>query len=225
MKYKLLLAMFLGLFLIGNVFALDTIGTFKKNETINFCQICYDATYISISIKYPNSTIALLNDNLTSFGNGLFCDYFNLTENNGRYNVLGISDGCDKTFVTYFYINPTGIESSDANNSIVSLAIWFLFIIAIILFMGFLFVPSKPPVKWTFFLISMMFLLQAITILYTGMQNEVVGTNIENYFSFLASASFILFWFAMGLLVVLWILTSLQTLLLNKKQKQQEKYQ
>jgi hypothetical protein len=70
----------------------------------------------------------------------------------------------------------------------------------------------------------MMFFLQAVSILFTGMQDEVVNPKIEGYFSFLATSSFILFWFAFGILGVLWIVTTFQTILFNKKQKQKEQF-
>jgi len=222
MKNKLLLIMLLGLFLIGNVFALDNLGTFKVGDSVRISQVCNDATYITLSsITFPNSSTAIEQINMTSLGSGEFYYNFLNTSTVGRYDVRGISDGCENTFATYFEITPSGFVGSN----VISFAIWFLFIISIILFLAFLFVNAKPPVKWTFFLISMMFLLQTVSILFTSLQDAVVNPKIVGYFDFLASASFILFWFAMGLLAVLWILTTLQTLLLKNKQTKEAKYQ
>jgi hypothetical protein len=122
-------------------------------------------------------------------------------------------------------ITSSGLEQNISRTQTITRSIYFLFIISIILFLAFLFVPSKPTVKWTYFLISIMFLLQSVNILYVGMLDEVINPRIEQFFSFLATSSFILFWFAMGLLIVMWILSTLQTILFNKKQKQQEKYE
>ena len=219
--------MILSILIMGGIFvsALDY-GTGKEGENFSILQICDDATYITLStITLPNKTSPLIiNANMTSLGGGAFQYNFSQTNNSGTYDACGISDGCDKTFCRHFIINPAGVESSDSRTAVVGRAVWFLFAISIILFIAFLFVKSKPSVKWTFFLISMMFFLQAISILFTGMQDEVVNPKIEGYFSFLATSSFILFWFAFGILAVLWIITTFQTILFNKAQKKREKY-
>jgi hypothetical protein len=123
-----------------------------------------------------------------------------------------------------FEVTPNGKIQTETTTTVIGRAVWFLFIISAILFIAFLFVPSNPTVKWTFFIVSMMFFLQAVSILYTGMLDEVVNPKIEGYFSFLAASSFILFWFAFGILAVLWIVTTFQTILFNKKQKDAAKY-
>jgi len=137
---------------------------------------------------------------------------------------------CNQSTIGGFYahdfeVTPKGIVPTISRTQTATRSIYFLFAISILLFIAFLFVKSKPPVKWTYFLISMMFFLQSISILYTALVDEVVNPKIEGYFSFLASASFILFWFAFGILAVLWFLTTLQTLLLKQRQKKQESYQ
>jgi hypothetical protein len=221
MKNKLMLIMLLGMFLISFTSALDSLGTFKQNQPVNITQICNDATYITISsVSYPNSSIAIGQVNMTSLGSGEFYKQFENTSTIGRYDVRGVSDGCDKVFATYFVVTPSGYEGTQ----VINLSIWILFAITIILFIAYLFVNTTPPIKWTFFILSMMFLLQTVSILFTGMQDEVANPKIVNYFSFLATSSFILFWFAFGILIVIWILTTFQTILFNKKQKKMEKY-
>jgi hypothetical protein len=109
MKNKLMLVMLLGMFLISFTSALDSLGTFKQNQQINITQICNDATYITISsVSYPNSSKAIGQVNMTSLGSGEFYIQFTNTSTNGRYDVRGVSDGCDKVFATYFEITPSG---------------------------------------------------------------------------------------------------------------------
>jgi len=106
---KIIMAILIGVFLICSVSALDDLGRFKRGESVRITQVCEDATYINISsITYPDSTIAIANINMTSAGSGEFYYDFNATSYNGRYDVRGISDGCEKTFATYFDITQNG---------------------------------------------------------------------------------------------------------------------
>jgi len=73
MKNKILLTIILGMFLFSltSVYALDSMGTFRQNEAVDFRQVCDDATYITItSISYPDSNIAISNISMTNSGYG-----------------------------------------------------------------------------------------------------------------------------------------------------------
>lgn len=112
---KLLLT-FLLVFMITSVVAVTQtdLGYFKQSEPVTISQVCYDATYINISsISYPNSSQAVTNIEMTSSGSGEFYYDFNKTEQVGRYDVKGISDGCTNTFATYFEITVNGKEPAD----------------------------------------------------------------------------------------------------------------
>ena len=125
---KLILSLIVGILLISCVTALDSLGTFKQNEAVRVTQVCADATYINISsIALPNSTIAVNNIAMTSAGSGEFYYDFINTSDLGRYDVRGISDGCDFTFATYFDITPSGYNG---NSNIA------FFIVVIILIYG-----------------------------------------------------------------------------------------
>jgi len=91
--------------------ALDSLGVFKQNEPIRISQVCQDANYINISsISYPNSTVAVSNIAMVSAGSGEFYYEFINPSEIGRYDVRGISDGCDKTFAYYFDVTSYGKE-------------------------------------------------------------------------------------------------------------------
>lgn len=134
MKNKILTIFILGIFLFSfaNVFALDSLGTFKQGETIRISQVCNDASYITISsIAYPNSTHAIANTNMTFSGSGEYHYNFTSADALGRYDVRGISDGCENTYATYFEVTPSGKTSSTGES-----ILYFLFTIIIFLLLG-----------------------------------------------------------------------------------------
>lgn len=97
------------MFFMSAVSALDSLGTYKQGETVRVTQVCSDATYINISsISYPNSTTAVSNIEMTSAGSGEYYYEFNQTSDLGRFDVRGISDGCENTFATYFTVTQSG---------------------------------------------------------------------------------------------------------------------
>ena len=105
---KKLLVLFIGIFLLSCISALDEQGVGKEGENFTFIQTCEDATYITLStIQYPNRSVEIINTNMTSMGGGSYQYYFTdiLT---GRYDMTGISDGCTNTFATYFEVTPSG---------------------------------------------------------------------------------------------------------------------
>jgi hypothetical protein len=107
---------------------LDAYGTFKQGDEVRISQVCSDATYINISgISYPNGTLAVSNIAMVSSGSGEFYYNFNLTEPLGRYDVRGISDGCEKTFATYFEITPNG-KVSNIQTAMIQILIILFFI-------------------------------------------------------------------------------------------------
>lgn len=112
-KYFILIMM--GIFLIGLTSAqLDSLGTFKQNSEVRIAQVCQDATYINISsISYPNGTVAVSGIQMTSAGSGEY--YYDFTDTSllGRYDVRGISDGCEKTFATYFEVTLNGNKPAE----------------------------------------------------------------------------------------------------------------
>ncbi len=106
---KIILSLMLCMFLISFISALDEQGVGKEGENFTFIQTCDDATYITLStIQYPNRTVQIINENMTSMGGGAY--QYNFTDVvNGRTDITGISDGCTKTFATFFEVTPSGI--------------------------------------------------------------------------------------------------------------------
>ena len=112
---KLILILMLGIFLISLASAeIQTLGTFKQRECINFIQTCDNCTYNNISsVLYPDSSIALSNVVMTrddTYYNYTFCDASIL----GHYIVNGYGDlDGEKTIWSYdFEVTADGIERS-----------------------------------------------------------------------------------------------------------------
>jgi hypothetical protein len=104
--------------------ALDNMGVKQVDKQFTFCQICSDASYITLSsVETPNST-EIVNSNMASMGGGQYC--YNYTPNQiGRYDFRGISDGCEKSFAVYVDVTAYGNESNEANAIIYTLLLLF----------------------------------------------------------------------------------------------------
>ena len=71
---------------------------------------------------------------------------------------------------------------------------------ALILFISFFFASQSMPVKWTVFILGMLFFLMGINTIFLSLQDEVINPNLENFFSGFLAISFYLYYFAAGLL-------------------------
>lgn len=110
MKNKLLLLLFLGMFLIS--FASADLGKGIQGNNFTIPQVCSDATYVTLSsIQYPDRHIENINMNMTSLGNGAFAYNFTKTSQLGIYDVMGISDGCQGEFKDTFEIKTNLLSS------------------------------------------------------------------------------------------------------------------
>ena len=100
--------LFLSFFVSAN--SIPIAGFQKLNQEFNFTQVCSDATYITITnIKTPSNSY-LINKNMTQVGDGTFVYNYTPTEL-GRIDFMGVSDGCEKTFATYFIVTYDGLPN------------------------------------------------------------------------------------------------------------------
>lgn len=134
---KILLFLMIGMFLLSFTSSLDSQGTGTVGENFTFIQTCDSASYITLStLQSPNRSAESINVNMTSIGGGAF--QYNFTDLvSGRYDVTGISDGCTKTFSTYFNITPTGSDF-DTSQGIMTLGLLLvlIFLTSVFLFFG-----------------------------------------------------------------------------------------
>ncbi len=162
MKNKLLMFLVLGIFLITPVMALDNLGTGSQGNNFTIVQVCNDATFITLSsIQFPDRTTLIVNQNMTSVGSGNF--QYNLTNTTqlGRYDITGISDGCENTFAFSFMITPTG-HLLDTSQSLITFG---LIIILIFLTITFLYFGNKTEyLPFKIFLTSLGILFIMLTI-------------------------------------------------------------
>lgn len=137
---NIFLLIFVILFISLTSASLENQGSGEQNQNFTINQGCSDATYMTLStIQYPDRTVQIINTNMTSVGGGSF--QYNLTNTSqlGRYDVIGISDGCQRDFTFYFTI---GEELNTGR------AIAYIGFIIIILFTFFLTIYGASLVRW-----------------------------------------------------------------------------
>ncbi len=242
---KKLLILFAFIFLISFVSA-ETAFFISKNTESNITFVCKDdsqlnglcstSTTCNITIRYPNSSVLVVNRVATNNNNGEFSYKLNDTQTNpsGEYKTtVGCSSGGLNKSSTFIYeVNPAGIRSSDQRTEALTRTIYFMFGISLIFFIAFLFVgkdkesfdkdgnqfseSGNTPVKWTFFFIALLFFLITLNLLSLGLQDEVVNPKLETFLDSLSGTFFYLYWFIAGLLAIIWILTFLQTWIYRK---------
>jgi len=158
MKNKLLL-MLLGIFLIGNVFALSCdgtqLGTFKQGETINLRQTCDTCTYVTLgSVTFPNSTITSFNVNMTKSGVDFSYQYLTGTSGVYYYTVYGDKGG---TVLAETFCFGVGDQ----------FGYWFI-IIGTVLAVIFLFFSIVTPEEFFVYISGLFFLIEGIYIMING---------------------------------------------------------
>lgn len=107
--------LFISLILFTNLtIATDSLGVFRQNENIQLLQTCSICDYVTLdSVKLPNSTILLINQNMTQSGS-TFYYYFNQTNLVGEY-IYNTYFG-NYTAPVSFEVNPNG-KSLDAQRT------------------------------------------------------------------------------------------------------------
>lgn len=138
-------------FTISFVSSLDSYGSKQVDKLFTFCQVCQDATYITLSsIETPNST-SQINANMSVQGVGQFC--YNYTPNQiGRYDFRGISDGCENSFATYVDVTSTGDTFGESQTGII---IAEGLVIAMLIGIGFSFSQEKWKLRGFFFTLAL----------------------------------------------------------------------
>jgi len=220
----------------------SNLGTFKKGDNVTLIQTCDNCTYVNITaIRYPNSTAFIENVVMTKDGTKYTYNLINnYTSVIGEYTVTGVGDldGDTDSWVYTFQINAIGFESTDARSGAADRGVYMIFGLATLLFLGFLFLPqdktktdemgnliyggNNRPFKWTFFLLSVLFLSIGLNLTFISIYNDIGDTQIGAVYDQLAAGSLYLFWFSFGLLLFLWVFTTIATLADKKRMKQAE---
>ena len=240
---KILLVIVMCLLLVTTLSAgKSSLGTFKKGDNLTLVQTCDNCTYVNItSVRYPNSTLIVEDVAMTKDGTRYnYTLLNNYTLVIGEYTVTGVGDldGEVDSWVYTFEINAIGFASTSARSDASSRGAYIIFGVATLFFMGFLFLPkdntqmdemgnlvyggNNRPFKWTFFLLSVLFLTIGLNITFISIYNEIGDTQIGAIYDKIAAISMYLFWFSFGILLFLWVFTTIATLADKKRMKQAE---
>jgi len=207
-------------------------GTYKQNTNITLIQTCDDCTFNNITtIVLGNKTVLNINEAMTQ-GSGNVYSWIlisNHTSSLGIYTINGIGD--DSSGANWVYtieVTPSGKSTTTGNSLLLILSIGFFLILGILSFFGFYKSSGNLgislPVRWTFFIFGFIFFLTSINLISATIPDALVNENVVGFFDFFASVSFLLFWFAFGLLAIMWFLTFFQTILIKKNQRNFQKY-
>ncbi len=227
---KLILFLICMMFLVAPIIAEGEELAFEPNSTMDLKAYCFDVneshcasgTACQISIFYPNTTVWIGNASMSVTSN-----YYNYTNTSpdtlGVYKaIIDCNSGADSHGYEpfRFYI---GRPSTYVQEKTTSTAMYILFGVAIILFVGFLFVPKeKASFRWTFFLLSVLFIVITINVVSIMLYNEAGNENIRSIFDTLGAICYYMYWFIGGLMLIIWILTTIATLAERKNMRQAE---
>jgi len=238
---KRYLFLFVFLFFISFVSSTEvSLGTFPLNENVSLTQLCGNCSYNNLtSVKYPNGTNILTDVVMTKRGSEFnYTLIANYTGTIGAYTVNGIGDldGEATSWAYTFEINPLGLASTDARVNAANRGVYVIFAVAILFFIIFMFTPKESmeqdemgnlvasgnnrPFKWTFFLLGVLFLTVGFNLTFISIYNDIGDNSIGAVYDKLAMGSSYMFYIAFGLLLFLWVFTSLANLADKKRMKQ-----
>lgn len=214
---KLILLMFV---LMIPMIAANPAFYFKQNQTTDLLVPVYDddkapattSIVCNISVRYPNSTFLVQNQNMTYNDGGIYNYTLTNLLVNGEYPTsIACDDGSLYGFSTFtFEVNYLGNKATGQKTTSIAIAIIILFGVAFLLFLGYLFTPKeKTPYRWSFFLLSLLFIVIAINITSLFIRDESASSGIRNIFDQIGAACYILYWFIGGLFLIIWILTAI----------------
>lgn len=229
MKYKLFLLLFLIIPLVNAL-------TFEQNQEANIRHavrvndgIPSTNANCNITISYPNGTLLVDVDSMSISSNS---NYFNYTLNTTQTSIKGeydyeitcVDGNLNATESFSYLVNYGGIEPTEARTDSITRSIYFIFGIGVLLFLGFLFINFKLPIKATFFLVSLLFFLIGINLIFLDLQDQVVNSRLEGFFSSFTAISFYIYLFVGFLIGSIWILSVMVTLISRKRVRRLEKF-
>lgn len=168
---KLLLLLFIGIFFISLISAVNEcgnensyLGTFKQGNDITLKQTCTSCSFVNLSsISYPNSSVQNLNVDMTQDG----IEYnYTLTETDSlgcySYVALGDPSGTNTAEIIEFKITPSGSLFTNALSIPLFLPLFLMLLLSLFAFimMGFI---EKREYKVTFLILSGVFLIFALS--------------------------------------------------------------
>ena len=190
--------------------------------------ICSSSASCGVSIYYLNSTALMRNSSASNLGGGEFQKNLTLNQTSkvGEYKMtLVCFDANVNGSSTVFYeVSPSGIRSTQQRTDTITRGVYYMLILGVLLFIAFLFVKSAPPVRWTYFALSILFFLISINLISTSLQDETTNPALETFFGSFTAIFWYLFWFIGFLLILMWILTFIQTWIFKKNLANAKRY-
>jgi hypothetical protein len=234
MKKILMLLMFgmflISLFLISLVSADCSIPSSKLGDTIELTQTCANCSYVNLTkVVYPNQTIDLLGQySMQENGTNYNYSYITNTVGNYYYTTQGDLNGITTTQTCSFVVTSSGKEINSGNSLMIFLGTGFFLILGILCFVAFFRsngnIGISLPVRWTFFIFGFIFFLASINLISATIPDSLINENVLDFFDSFTAISTYLFWFSFGILGVMWIITTFQTILFKNKMKKEESY-
>lgn len=179
---------------------------------------------------YNNTGNHLMEIDMVDDGSGL---EKSLNIGAGNFSVPGLNSytiQCNNSnsggFISGSYeVTPSGYEID--SNSRANLIIAFILLIAFIgllFFYATFFSNSSLPLKFTLLIVGITFLLISIDIIGIAIKDETTNPKITNFLDVLITISFVFYWAAMGLLIIIWAFTFLNTWLYKKNMESFTKF-
>lgn len=176
-----------------------------------------------INVVSPNNTLVISNEDM-SFNTGGVYNHSLVglsVSTKGEYQTsVNCDDSSDFGFSSFVYeVNPTGIRASGQRTATLVSGIVLFLVIAILLSIAFFLTHQNIPVKWTYFIFAIVFFLISLNTTFIVVQDAIINPRLENFFEGFLVISYIFYWFAAVLLILMWAFTFLNTMLLKKNQE------
>lgn len=180
----------------------------------------------NLTVWYSNGTLLVFNkrmtNNYTTFNYTLNST---LTKTKGEYDyeISCVQGELNGSLKDKFIINYGGVEPNAERSDSISRSIWFIFIVAILLFIVGMF-SFKTPYKVTAFLLCFLFFIIGLNLLFIDLQDVIVNPNYEEFFDGFTSISFIMY-YGIGIsIIVLWMITFIVAILDKRMRVKKERY-
>ena len=168
---------------------------------------CNYSIYDPDNIEYRSLTEVIVDSN-SSF---LIEDIDTTTYGTYRVNMYCEDQGIYGSNTIEYFVNLLGIESTDSRTETLKTSIYFFFVLGVLLFCGFLFLNLSMPYRLTFLIFSLIFLLAGLNVLTVSVADEGVNPRLATFFDTFTAITYVFYWFAAGLLIIMWAFTFLNT--------------
>lgn len=166
---------------------------------------------LSANIPHVNSNVVneweinVLGGNFTSTGSYSYITQCNSTTGGGFINVG-------------FDVTGSGANFEDGSPTFLFIAILFFMVLGSLFFSASL-KAKKGQIKWSLIAGTFISFLIGLNLISVTIQDALLNPSLISLMDTLTAASFIMFWFVAGLMLVMWILTFFQTIMFNREAK------